>query len=78
VTRPLSLRLPTSELAALRTEASRSRTSVSELIRRALKAHLQPTPQVTLSASCQYGLTISTNIPMYQGGVAAPAEVTIE
>ena len=75
--RPLSLRLPTSELAALRTEASRSRTTVSELIRHALRAYLQPTAHATISAGCQYGLTISTNVPVFMGGVAAPAEVTI-
>lgn len=73
----LSFRIPSDDLSMLQEEAERRGQPVSELIRQAIRASLNaPTPRVEMSAGVQDGsLTVHTDVPMFTGGIAAPAEV---
>ncbi|MHB1500972.1 MAG: ribbon-helix-helix domain-containing protein [Candidatus Dormibacteria bacterium] len=69
-----SARLPAAELGELRREAARRQTSVSELIRAAVRAHLGPQPAlISLSAVAQMGtdLSVSSSAPTWVGGRVA-------
>jgi hypothetical protein len=73
-----TFRLPTADLDMLRVEAERRRTSVADLIRAALRGHFVPSAMVSMSAGCQHGLTVSTDVPIYQGGTGSPAEFRMD
>jgi hypothetical protein len=73
-----TFRLPNAELDMLRIEARRRGTSVADLVRAALRGRMVPTAWVSMSAGCQYGLTVHTDVPMWCGGVGTPVALHVD
>jgi hypothetical protein len=73
----LSLRLPTDEFVFLKREADARKTTMSELMRSALRFYLSPRASGSLSATAIHKLQVTTMTPTWVGGRVEPrAEVT--
>ncbi len=73
-----SLRLPADEFSLLRREAERRRTSMSELVRTALRFYLLPRATGSLSVAAVHHVQVTSFTPAWSGGRASHADVTSE
>lgn len=68
-----SLRLPAEEFRLLKEEAERRQTTMSDLVRTALRAHLLPRATGTLSVTAAHHVQVTSYTPPWVGGIGHPA-----
>jgi hypothetical protein len=70
-----SLRLPANELSNLKAEADARSTSVSQLVRAAIRAYMARRASGALSYGEVYGMRLTSAMPDWKGGGSAPSQV---
>jgi hypothetical protein len=70
-----SLRLPAAELAALKAEADARGTTVSDLVRSAVRTVLAQRASGALSYGTVWGTRIHSSVVDWHGGTSAPGQI---
>lgn len=73
-----SLRLPQREFRVLKEEADHRQTTMSELVRTAVRFYLMPGATATLSMTAFHNIQVTSFTPAWSGGLAGPVAVTGE